>query len=107
MRRNGKTRSKSESNGGGSIDTKEKDIEAIKFVVKSDTLVIKRALIVQAKEKNEKEKENIFHTRCHIKEKVCNLIINGGSCANVVSSILVEKLNLPTLKHSLFINCSG
>ena len=26
--------------------------------------------------------------------------IDGGSCTNVASTILVEKLNLPTLKHS-------
>jgi hypothetical protein len=27
------------------------------------------------------------------------MIIDGGSCTNVASTILVEKLNLPTLKH--------
>ena len=45
------------------------------------------------------KKENIFHTRCHINNKVCRMIIDGGSCINVVSTTLVEKLNLPTLKH--------
>ena len=39
------------------------------------------------------------HTRCHIKDKVYNLIIDGGSCTNVASTLLVEKLGLPTLKH--------
>ena len=28
------------------------------------------------------------------------MIIDGGSCTNVASTILVEKLNLLTLKHS-------
>ena len=28
------------------------------------------------------------------------MIIDGGSCTNVVSTTLVEKLNLSTLKHS-------
>ena len=28
------------------------------------------------------------------------MIIDGGSCTNVASTILVEKLNLPILKHS-------
>ena len=28
------------------------------------------------------------------------MIIDGGSCTNVANTILVEKLNLPTLKHS-------
>ena len=31
--------------------------------------------------------------------KVCGLIIGGGSCANNASSLLVENLQLPTLKH--------
>jgi hypothetical protein len=43
--------------------------------------------------------ENIFHTRCHIDNKVCSMIIDGGSSTNVANTILVEKLNLPTLKH--------
>ena len=28
------------------------------------------------------------------------MIIDGGSCINVASATLVEKLNLPTLNHS-------
>ncbi|XP_027155906.1 uncharacterized protein LOC113756423 [Coffea eugenioides] len=31
--------------------------------------------------------------------KVCSLIIDGGSCANVASALMVEKLALPTLRH--------
>ncbi|KAI3472895.1 hypothetical protein Pfo_030915 [Paulownia fortunei] len=43
--------------------------------------------------------ENLFHTRCFVHNKVCGIIIDGGSCTNVVSTKLVEKLALPTLKH--------
>ena len=39
----------------------------------------------------EKQHENIFYTRCHGNNKVCSLIIDGGSCANVSSAFLVEK----------------
>jgi hypothetical protein len=42
---------------------------------------------------------NIFHTRCHIHNKVCSLIIDGGSCSNVTSIKLMRKLNLHTTKH--------
>ncbi|MCR2848146.1 retropepsin-like aspartic protease, partial [Heyndrickxia coagulans] len=45
------------------------------------------------------QRENIFHTRCHVQNKVCSLIIDGGSCTNVASALLVEKLQLPTQKH--------
>ena len=48
----------------------------------------------------EQQRENIFYTRCRINNKVCSVIIDGGSCTNVASTILVEKLNLATLKHS-------
>ena len=44
-------------------------------------------------------KENIFHTRCHVQNKVCSVIIDGGNCTNVPSTTLVEKLGMPTGKH--------
>ena len=47
----------------------------------------------------EQQRENIFHTRCHINNMVCSMIIDGGSCINVTSTTLVENLNLPTWKH--------
>ena len=54
---------------------------------------------MQVKEKNEVERDNIFQTRCLIKDKVCSMIIDGGSCTNVASTTIVEKLNLPTMKY--------
>ena len=43
--------------------------------------------------------ENIFHTRCYVQHKLYNMIIDGGSCTKVASTIMVGKLGLPTLKH--------
>ena len=63
-------------------------------------IVARRALSVQVKEDDiEQQRENIFHTRCHINSKVCSMIIDGGSYTDVASTTFVEKLNLPTLKH--------
>ena len=64
-------------------------------------LVIGHTPDTQVKEENgdEVQRENIFHTRCLIQDRTCNMIINGGSCANVASNVLMEKLNFPTLKH--------
>ena len=45
----------------------------------------------------EQQRENIFHTRYHVNNKVYSLINDGGSCTNVASALLVEKLQLPTL----------
>ncbi|XP_021298790.1 uncharacterized protein LOC110427566 [Herrania umbratica] len=39
---------------------------------------------------------NIFYTRCTSQGKVCNIIIDSGSCENVVANYMVEKLKLPT-----------
>ncbi|XP_070052624.1 uncharacterized protein [Nicotiana tomentosiformis] len=48
---------------------------------------------------SEEQRENIFHTRCGIKGETCSMIIDSGSCANVVSSYFVEKLGLACMKH--------
>jgi len=54
---------------------------------------------LQAKGVDEVQRENIFHTRCYVKDKVCSVFIDGGSCTNVASTIMVEKLGLPMVKH--------
>ena len=72
----------------------------VEYPVEGESLVARRALSAQVKEDDmEQQRENIFHTRCHINNKVCSMIIDGGSCTNVASTTLVENLNLPTLKH--------
>uniref|UniRef100_A0A2N9ENW8 RNA-directed DNA polymerase n=1 Tax=Fagus sylvatica TaxID=28930 RepID=A0A2N9ENW8_FAGSY len=80
-------------------DTCDDDVE---YPVEGESLVARRALSAQVKEDDmEQQRENIFHTRCHINNKVCSMIIDGGSCTNVASTTLVEKLNFPTLKHPM------
>ncbi|PKU66848.1 putative mitochondrial protein [Dendrobium catenatum] len=44
-------------------------------------------------------RHNIFRTRCTVKDCVCNVIIDSGSCENVVAAVMVEKLQLPTTEH--------
>ena len=46
------------------------------------------------------QRENIFHTRCLITNKLCSFIIDGGSCTNVASTRVVEKLSLPTISRT-------
>ncbi|RDX82453.1 hypothetical protein CR513_36755, partial [Mucuna pruriens] len=52
---------------------------------KGDLLVVRKVLNMQEK--------------CLVQEKVCSVIIDGGSCTNVASTTLVENLNLQTNKH--------
>lgn len=44
-------------------------------------------------------RNNIFRTKCTTKGKVCSLIIDGGSCENMVASSMVEKLALLVEPH--------
>ncbi|XP_056850830.1 uncharacterized protein LOC130500129 [Raphanus sativus] len=59
-------------------------------------LVTRRTLSVQPKSNEKEQRENLFHSRCLISDKVCSLIIDGGSCTNVASDTLVKKLGLVT-----------
>lgn len=64
-----------------------------------ELLVIRRALSGFATQDNLEQREAIFHTRCTVEENVCSLIIDGGSCANVSSKTMVDKLNLKATPH--------
>jgi len=59
-----------------------------------EMLVIRRALSGLASQHDMEQRENIFHIWCTMKGKVCSLIIDGGSYANVASKTLVEKIKL-------------
>ena len=70
------------------------------YAEKGELLVTRRALNTQIKvNETDQQRENIFHTSCSVNKKVCSMIIDGGSCTNVSSNTLVEKLGLPLLKH--------
>jgi len=64
-----------------------------------DLLMVRRMLGIIQKPLDETQRENIFHTHCLINNKLCSMIINGGSCANVASTRVVEMLGLPTISH--------
>ncbi|GJR80111.1 hypothetical protein Tco_0150896 [Tanacetum coccineum] len=45
------------------------------------------------------QRNKIFETKCLIEDNVCSLLIDGGSCENLVSKELVKALKLPTEQH--------
>ncbi|XP_070052350.1 uncharacterized protein [Nicotiana tomentosiformis] len=74
--------------------------------------VVRRIMTINLGSNSEEQRENIFHTRCGIKGKTCFMIIDSGSCANVVSLYFVEKLGLACMKHPTpyrlqWLNASG
>ncbi|PKU80605.1 hypothetical protein MA16_Dca011729 [Dendrobium catenatum] len=61
-------------------------------------LLVLRRLLNSHKEEP-MQRHNIFRTRCTVDGRVCQLIIDSGSCENVASTVLIERLNLPTEDH--------
>ena len=84
------------------IEFKDKCMEEAN---EGELLVLRRALSGHKISNREEQRGKIFHTRCTIKDNVCSLVMDGGSCANVASTTLVEKLQLkasPTHIHTPF-----
>ena len=65
-----------------------------------DLLMIRRMLGTIPKSLDGTQRENIFQTCCLINNKLCSLIIDGGSCTNVASTRVVEKLDLHIISHT-------
>ena len=65
-----------------------------------DLYMVRRLMGSMCKELDDTQRENIFHSRCLIEGKLCSLIIDSGSCTNVISARMVEKLGLKTSPHA-------
>ena len=73
--------------------------EIIEGLDEGELLVVQRTLSGLATQEGNEQREAIFHTRCTIGGKVCSLIIDGGSCTNMASKTLVDKLKLMASPH--------
>ena len=62
-----------------------------------EMLMIRRFLHATEALPEANQREQIFHSRCKVANKTCNLIIDGGSCTNIASTEMVSKLNLATI----------
>ncbi|XP_022029915.1 uncharacterized protein LOC110930839 [Helianthus annuus] len=69
---------------------------------KGESLIVQRALsIAPASSIGDTLwlRNNIFRTKCTSKGKICTIIIDGGSCENMVATSMVEKLGLKVEPH--------
>jgi hypothetical protein len=65
-----------------------------------ETLVIRKSLLTPKGDSGDDWlRTNIFHTTCTAADKVCKMIIDSGSCKNVVSEEAIQKLQLKTEWH--------
>ncbi|GJT00100.1 reverse transcriptase domain-containing protein [Tanacetum coccineum] len=72
------------------------DHEEITYADSGEMLVVRRALSTVTNKDESWLRHNIFYTRCTCEGKVCTVIIDGGSCENVISTTMVDKLSLKT-----------
>lgn len=75
---------KSDSDDEKMLSLKDSSEDEVKYLVQGESHVVRSALSVQVKKDDlERKRENIFYTRYHISNKICNMIIDGESYANV------------------------
>ncbi|XP_038713432.1 uncharacterized protein LOC120007302 [Tripterygium wilfordii] len=75
------------------------EVEEILHTDEGESLVIQRCLQTTIGTEDSWVRECIFFTKCTTQGKVCKVIIDGGSCTNVVALTMVQKLGLPTETH--------
>jgi len=68
-----------------------------------ESLIVQRVLSAQMEKAEQNQRHILFQTKCVIKERSCRMIIYGGSCNNLASSEMVEKLALTTKPHPYYI----
>ena len=56
-------------------------------------------LSVTATKEENGQRHNVFHTQGMIKEKLCRIIVNNGSCNNIASQQLVDRMELKHRRH--------
>nr|GFA64083.1 reverse transcriptase domain-containing protein [Tanacetum cinerariifolium] len=80
----------------------DEPVDELVYPDRGEALVIQRVLnVVVSKfvDDNSWLHNNIFRTKCTFKGKFCDMLIDGGSCENVVSTYMVEKLEMKTEDH--------
>ncbi|WVZ97508.1 hypothetical protein U9M48_043035 [Paspalum notatum var. saurae] len=64
-----------------------------------ESLVVQRVLSTQVAQPENNQRHTLFHTKGVVQERSIRIIIDSGSCNNLASTALAEKLSLPTRKH--------
>ena len=62
--------------------------------------MMRKVLLTPEKEmENSAQRNNLFRTTCKTKDRVCKVIMDNGSMDNLVSTEMVEKLELEMIDH--------
>ena len=68
---------------------------------KYEILFTQRVLSTHVALPGKNQRHTLFHTKGVVQERSIHIIIDSGSCNKLVSTVLVEKLLLPTRKHPI------
>ena len=77
----------------------EPEIELIAGDTGAHTLVLRRNCLLPRSTQESWLRSTLFRSTCTINGKICKLIIDSGSCTNVLSALAVKKLDLKTIAH--------
>ncbi|KAK9698054.1 hypothetical protein RND81_08G079500 [Saponaria officinalis] len=61
--------------------------------------LVLRTLHTEAAPAETEQRERLFHSRCKVNNRICTLIVDSGSCTNVIARDVVTKLKIPTKDH--------
>jgi hypothetical protein len=62
--------------------------------------MMRKVLLTPEKEvENPTQRNRLFRISCKTKDRVCKVIVDNGSTDNIVSTEMVEKLELETIEH--------
>lgn len=82
------------------MEALEEDEESIEASPdEGELLVVRKALSALPVPEEEIQRESLFQTRGTVKGKICSVIIDNGSCTNVASRYMVDKLKLKLEPH--------
>jgi hypothetical protein len=74
------------------LNGNENEIQA--DVDDNNCFISRRVHSVNVGKEENGQRHNIFHTRGMIKDKFCQIIVDNGSCNNIASQELVERMRL-------------
>ncbi|KAH9292377.1 hypothetical protein KI387_042439 [Taxus chinensis] len=86
---------------GAMMAQEEPQVEEIEAEI-GENLMLQRTLIARDQEAPEADwrRKSVFQTKCKCKDKVCKVIVDGGSTDNLVSTEMVQKLQLTCIPKS-------
>ncbi|XP_071676944.1 uncharacterized protein [Lolium perenne] len=86
--------------GANSDSEREMEVTEADTADQYRSLVAQRVLSVQLSKAEHDQRHNLFQTRGVVKERAIRIIIDVGSCNNLASVDMVEKLSLPTRQRT-------